>query len=311
MGRRIAIIGLGDIARKAYLPVLANWEGVDLILHSRTLEKVQAVQNQYRIARGTTDFRELLAWKPEAAFVLTASAAHFDVTRALLEADVDVFTEKPLTLDTSESRVLADLADVRGRILMVGFNRRYAPLHQSVKRLWGERPIGLCLFEKHRASAAHANLYNNYIDDTIHLIDLLRFFAGEGTALHSDTQMKDGRLVGAVSAVALAGGGLGYVLTSLQAGGWQERYTLHGGGATLIVDAFTRARWITAEGEQIIEAGNPGQWTRALEQRGFAGAIAHFFHCLQTREPPLSSGREAWRTQQLLEAMVARAKEAA
>ncbi len=308
MPKRIAIIGLGDIAGKAYLPVLASRPGIELLLHSRSSETVRAHRDQYRLPRGTTQLEELLAWGPEAAFVLTPSPSHFAIARTLLEGGVDVFVEKPLTLHASETRSLADLADARGRVLMVGFNRRFAPLHQQLKALWGDRPIGLCTLEKHRAEASHPNLYSNYIDDTVHLIDLLRFFCGDADALHTETQMRGGRLVGAVSAASLPGGGFGYVLTGLQAGGWMERYTLHGGGATLVVDAFVRARWITTESERVFETGGMGTWMRSLEARGFVGGVGHFFHCLDSRERPHSSGDEAWKTQQLLEAMIARAE---
>jgi virulence factor len=32
MTMRVAIIGLGDIARKAYRPLLTAWEGVEILL---------------------------------------------------------------------------------------------------------------------------------------------------------------------------------------------------------------------------------------------------------------------------------------
>jgi virulence factor len=307
MAMRVAIIGLGDIARKAYLPLLTAWEGIEVLLCSRTPATVGRLQAQYHLPRGTTDLDELLSWKPQAAFVLTPSPTHRTIAGRILEAGVDVFVEKPATMRSAETRELAELANARERVLMVSFNRRYAPLHRQAQELWGDRAVGLCVLQKHRASAAHPDLFSNYIDDTIHIIDLLRFFCGDGEVMGTVQQLRQGRLVGAISTVALQGG-YGMVVTSLQAGRWTERYALHGDGASMYLDAFSTLRLVTEEGERVWEEDYAGTWTLTLEARGFAGQIAHFFECVRSREQPLTSGWEALKTQLLLEAMVARAE---
>ncbi len=305
---RIAVIGLGDIAQKAYLPLLASWEGIELFLCSRSPATVERLQRQYRVLSGTTNLSDVPKWNPDAAFVLTPSPTHVAAARFLLEAGIDVFLEKPATLHSQETLEIAQLADSQERILMVGFNRRFAPLHQQAKALWQERPIGFCVLEKHRATAAHPDLFSNYLDDTIHIIDLLRFFCGEGEALFTVQQVREGRLVGAVSLIALHGGGYGLVVTSLQAGGWREQYALHGSGRSLYLDAFSRLRLVSDGSEQVWELGS-GEWRPMLEARGFVSQIAHFLTCVRHRQSPLTSAWEAYRTQSLLEEMVARRKE--
>ena len=308
MAMRVAIIGLGDIARKAYLPLLTAWEGIEVLLCSRTPATVERLQAQYHLPRGTTDLDEVLSWKPQAAFVLTPSPTHRTIAGRILEAGVDVFVEKPATMRSAETQELAELADARERVLMVSFNRRYAPLHRQARELWGDRAVGLCVLQKHRASAAHPDLFSNYIDDTIHIIDLLRFFCGDGEVVSTVRQVRQGRLVGAVSMVVLQSGGYGMVVTSLQAGRWSERYTLHGDGASMYLDAFSRLCLVTEDEERVWEEDYASTWKPTLETRGFAGQIAHFFECVRSREQPLTSGWEALKTQLLLEAMVARAE---
>jgi len=309
MNMLVAIVGLGDIARKAYLPLLATWEGIELLLCSRTPATVERLLAQYRLAHGAADLGELLSWKPQAAFVLTPSPTHRDITIRLLEEGVDVFVEKPAAMISSETQQLARLADVQARVLMVGFNRRYAPLHRRARELWGERAIGTCVLQKHRASAAHPDLFSNYISDTIHIIDLLRFFCGEGKAVGTFRQVRQGKLIGAISMAALPGGGYGMVVTSLQAGRWSEEYTLHGDGASMHVDAFSRLRLVTETEERVWEDDYASSWKPTLEARGFTGQIAHFFECVRTRKQPLTSGREAFATQRLLEDMVAQVED--
>jgi len=300
----IAVIGLGYIARGAYLPVLGTRADLDLVLTSRREDSVRQAQAEYRIPAGTTNLEEAIRLKPEAAFVLTPNETHFEIVRRLLDAGIDVFVEKPATLHAAETRQLAELADQRGRVLMVGFNRRYAPLHRQARDLLGEAPVNFALFRKDRAQANHPSLADQFIDDTIHQIDTLRYFCGEGEVVATSQQLQEGRLVSAISTVALERGGIAAVATSLQAGGWSETYALTGGKMTLAVDAFLRLRRVTPEAEQSWEETYASSWKTTLEGRGFTGQIDHFFECVRTREQPETSGWDSVKTQLLLEAMV-------
>jgi virulence factor len=297
---RVAVVGLGGIAKKAYLPVLSSWPDIELIAFSRTPETVARFRSQYRIALGTTDSAELMSLRPHAAFVLTPSETHFEVCAALLQSGIDVFVEKPATLKSAETLELDRIARETKRVLMVGFNRRFAPLHVKARELWAGRRVNLGTFAKHRGSAAHADLFSNYIDDTIHVIDLLRFYCGEGHAEKTVSEIRDGKLVGAMSVVALESGGHAVVATSLEAGAWSERYALYGAGASLEVEAFQHLRYV-ANGEERTVAEGAGSWRTSLEARGFSQQIAHFFECVATRKQPLTSADEAYRTQKLLE----------
>jgi len=303
---KIAILGGGGIVRKAYLPLLVTWPGIDIVgLYSRTQKTVDEVLADWPIEFGTTRLEALLERQPEAAFVLTATPSHFDLARQMLEAGVDVYLEKPATETSSPARELADLARDRGRILMVAFNRRYALLYRQAREIFGERHIQFCTVEKHRPSAFHVSLFNNYIDDTIHQIDLLRYFCGEVRPVHTSYEMRGGRMVGALSVTEIEGGGLGLVSTSLAAGAWQERATLHGDGLTVEVSAFRELRVKYRDRQEVYGMDRPGRWLPELKERGFSGAIKHFFECAHTRQTPQTDGYEAVRTQELVEAMVA------
>jgi len=74
--------GRSGIARKAYLPLLCTWPGIDLVgLYSRTQKTVDEVLAEWPIQFGTTSLEELLERQPQQLFVLTANASHFDLTR--------------------------------------------------------------------------------------------------------------------------------------------------------------------------------------------------------------------------------------
>ena len=309
MTTRIGIWGCGAIARKAYLPLLASWDDVEIAgVYSRTQNSVDEVSKKWHIPFGTTDADQLIDQDIQAAFVITATPGHFDIAQKLLSQGIDVFVEKPATQSSAQTQMLTDLARQNKRIFMVGFNRRYAPLYRLAKERFAGRHIGFCTVEKHRTSAYHTSLFNNHLDDTIHQIDLLCFYSPNPKALYTSYEMKEGKLVGAASIAELEGGGIGMVINSLQAGAWQERVTLFGEGLTVEVNAFRELRIKQGESEEVFGTDRPGRWYPELVERGFFGEIDHFFQCMRSRQEPETNGDEAVKTQLFMEKLVEVAK---
>jgi virulence factor len=306
MGQRmkLAILGLGDIAQKAYLPVLTAHESVDLMFYNRSEDRLKTIQARYRVEDGTTSLARVIDSKPKAAFVLTSSPSHFEIVKQLLENDIDVFVEKPATLHSWETRELAELADRKDRILMVGFNRRFAPLHVKAKGAWGEVPVSMGIFQKFRTSAAHPDLGHQFIDDTIHQIDILRFYCGEGHPVAVTQEKTTDRFLGAVCAVRLDSGGIGIIETTMGAGRWQENYAVFGGGQTLEIDAFWEVMLTRGSQQQRWNETYASTWQTTLAGRGFVSEIEHFFDCVKTRQSPLTDAWDSVKTQVLIEEMV-------
>src|SRR4051812_50112763 len=83
---RLAVIGLGDIAQKAYLPVLTGRDDVELTLMTRDPQRLDRIGRQYGVTRVTTSFDDVLAAPGDAAFVHAATAAHAELVEPLLGA---------------------------------------------------------------------------------------------------------------------------------------------------------------------------------------------------------------------------------
>jgi len=188
---------------------------------------------------------------------------------------------------------------------MIAFNRRFAPLYKQAKDLFAGRRVTLCVAEKHREHAVNSSLFNHYSEEAIHMIDLLRWYGGEACAVSTRSLMRDGKLTDAASLIAFEGDGIGILTASLEGGGWMERVTLHGEGLTVQVDAFRELRVLRGKEDQVSGREMAADWLTSQSIRGFEQLITHFVDCVQQRTTPLTSAQEAFRTQLLLEQMVA------
>jgi len=307
----IAILGCGGIAQKAYFPLLTKWENIQIdYLYSHTQEHVQNAGKRWQIEHCSNDLTDVMRSGATAAFVLTNKESHFEIIKELLLNGLDVYVEKPLAESSAQALALAQLAAEHKRILMIGFNRRYALLYRKAKELIGEEKIQLAIIQKHRTASHYSSVQEALLEDSIHQIDLLRFYCGDVDNLHTEIEMKNGYLQSALCTAVLSSGGYATLLTSHTAGAWQESVTLHGSNISIHINAFRDLKIIKQDHEEIYGVDRPGNWTSDLMERGFTGEIEHFFHCIKTRETPETNGFEATKTQLLLEDILTKAKSA-
>jgi predicted dehydrogenase len=132
---RVGVVGTGLVAQVMHLPYLRElsdrFEIAGLCDLSRS--RVDAVGEMYGVARRTTDWRELLTWPLDAVMVLI-SGSHAPIATASMEAGLHVFAEKPLALSVAEGQAMVDTARATGRVLMVGYMKRYDPAYERLAR---------------------------------------------------------------------------------------------------------------------------------------------------------------------------------
>lgn len=78
----------------------------------------------------------------DAVSIATPPATHADIARQALLADKHVFVEKPLCLDAHSARELAELADVRGKLLMVGHLMEHHGAVRAIKQALADGALG-------------------------------------------------------------------------------------------------------------------------------------------------------------------------
>jgi predicted dehydrogenase/threonine dehydrogenase-like Zn-dependent dehydrogenase len=137
-------IGAGNYASSMLLPHLAKLGAVRLA-HVATNRSLSAVNAQRRfgfVAASTTAEAVLEDEALNAIFIVTRHATHASLVCRALETGKAVFVEKPLALTSDElQRVIDTVAATGNNRLMVGFNRRFAPLLVEMKSRFGQ-PAG-------------------------------------------------------------------------------------------------------------------------------------------------------------------------
>ena len=142
---RIALIGLGDIAQKAHLPLLASDERVTLLLCTRSPSVLGKLARQYRIAECFTELGDLLASRPDAVMIHATTSVHFALAEQCLRAGIPTFVDKPLCFDYAEAGSARQSRHREGLPALCGFQPPLSARH-------GRRPCRVA----HRASLAEA-----------------------------------------------------------------------------------------------------------------------------------------------------------
>ncbi|MEU8436779.1 Gfo/Idh/MocA family oxidoreductase [Streptomyces sp. NPDC029216] len=299
---KVGVIGLGDIAQKAYLPVLTTRPGVELHLQTRTpatLERLGAVHHVPE-GRRHASLDALLAQGLDAAFVHAATSAHPEIVERLLEARVPTYVDKPLAYELADSRRLVELAEERGTSLFVGFNRRHAPGYAQCADL----PRDLIVMQKNRVGLPE-DPRTLVLDDFIHVVDTLRFLL-PGEADHIDVRavVREGLM----SQVVLQMSGDGFTALGIMnrlSGSTEE---------VLEVSGQDSKRQVVNLAEVIDHKGQPtvrrrGDWVPVARQRGIEQAVDTFLEAVETGK--VLGARDALLTHELCERVVLTALEQA
>jgi D-galactose 1-dehydrogenase len=118
---KIALIGLGKIARDQHIPALAANDTFELIAVASPHNKLSGLPN-------FPDLSALLEEVPEvgAVAICTTPQVRFDIARFALQRGLHVLLEKPPGMSVSEVTALADLAKQRGVALLASWHSRHA-----------------------------------------------------------------------------------------------------------------------------------------------------------------------------------------
>ncbi len=190
---RVGIIGTGGISH-------LHMDGYKLLEKEGIVEvvavcdinkkKVERYAEKYNVKNYYYDLNEMLAKeKLDCVSVCTWNAAHKIATVAALNAGCNVICEKPMAMNSAEAQEMIDAAEKAGKILQIGFVRRFGNDADIVNRYIASGNMGDIYYAKAtylRRDGCPGGWFGDksysgggpLIDLGVHVIDLVRYLAG-------------------------------------------------------------------------------------------------------------------------------------
>ncbi len=187
---KVGVIGVGSISHSHIAGYLAN-PNVELYAFCDiNEEQLQVMGKTYGVERLFTKAEDMLALPEiDAVSVCTWNAAHAPCTIAALNAGKHVLCEKPMAMSVEEGRAMQEAAEKNGKLLMIGFVRRYGNDCKILKDFIDNDHFGDLYYTKATYLRRNGNpggwfgdlRYSGggpLIDLGVHVIDLVRYLLG-------------------------------------------------------------------------------------------------------------------------------------
>ena len=283
---RIGLIGAGAFARGTLLPALREAGAELAAVTSEGGLSAADVASRFEFARAAGSADEILGDEEiDAVVIATRHSSHAELAAAALRGGKAVFVEKPLALTEAELLEVEAALD-GGAPLMVGFNRRFAPLAVRLRtELEGvETPVLLArvnagpLPEDHWLNDPEEG-GGRLLGEGCHFVDLLAHLAGAPPlgvqavgvpSAQRPLECSDG-------IVATLRFGNGSVGTLLYSGGGdtrlpKERIEAFGGGLSAVLDDFRCLE---------LYRGGKRELVKQRQDKGHRAEIAYFVQAVR------------------------------
>jgi predicted dehydrogenase len=257
---RLGWIGAGSFSQAVLLPVLAKLDGVELAgVANRTGASALQTARRSGFRRYSANAEEILSDSEiDAVVIATRHDLHARLVVAALERGKHVFVEKPLCISEGELAAIERAYESAGRILAVGFNRRFSPFARECLDFFNDAPRPISVLYRVNAGPLPAKHWlrapeqgdGRLTGELCHFIDLIQFLlkskavevysravrpAGNGVEqdLHVTIRSEDGSLAE-----------IHYLCSGPEKLG-KERIEVFGRGRAAVCDDFRRWQFVT------------------------------------------------------------------
>ena len=271
----VGFIGAGNYASSMLLPHLARLDTVRLA-HVATTRSLSAANAQRRFGFATASTAAEAVLEDDAVdviFIATRHHTHADLVCRALQTGKAVFVEKPLALTRGELQRIVDTVTSTGNDhLMVGFNRRFAPLLVQLKSSFGSGTTSTARYLVNAGRLESDSWYRNeelegsrFIGEGGHFIDTLSWWVNSlPEEVFAVPGLEHGDLQAAIRFANRSSATITYV-TAGNARYPKETFDAAGSGRSARLDNFRQvAVWAAAAGRPPDRAAAR---TRASETR--------------------------------------------
>jgi predicted dehydrogenase/threonine dehydrogenase-like Zn-dependent dehydrogenase len=296
----VGCIGAGNYATQVLLPAFKSTEAILKSVVSGTGVSAAHAGRKFGFSEVSSDSRSLIE-SPDITTIVIATRhdSHAKLACAALKAGKHVFVEKPLAITREELETLVQTYEAAclkkegaSPLLMVGFNRRFAPQIQKVKRLLNgisEPKTFVMTVNAGNIPAEHWTQDRmigggRIIGEGCHFVDLLRFLSG--SPIVSVQAMMMGAAAGGTSrddkatfTIGFADGSFGTVhyLANGHKSFPKERLEVFCGGRVLQLDNFRKLQGYGWPGFQKMNL-----WR---QDKGNAACVAAFIQSIREGTP--------------------------
>ena len=298
---RIGLIGAGNFAQGTILPVLRRDSRAELRgVVSSTGLSARSVAGRFGFSYAAASTEDIISDPDiDAVIVATRHDSHASIAAAALRAGKSVFVEKPLALDHHQLSEVAASAESARRpdgtapVLMVGFNRRFAPTMLRLREVCRSAGEALAIHYRVNAGLLPATHWlhdpivggGRIIGEGCHFVDLVTCLAGapvvevfaqllpNANKYHQDNLVAQIRFRnGSVAVLEYLANGSTRVA--------KERIEVLGGGMTAILDDF---RTLTIANRSALKG--PRRFF-ASQDKGHKAGVAAFLRAVREAGPP-------------------------
>jgi predicted dehydrogenase/threonine dehydrogenase-like Zn-dependent dehydrogenase len=291
----VGLLGAGSFATSTLLPAMKGIATMSVVgVCAASGPHARHAADKFGFRYCSTDEAEILH-DPGVNTVAIATRHHLHAgqVRAALNAGKHVFCEKPLCLTEGE---LAEIADAyssanlsKKSLLMVGFNRRFAPMAVRMKAFLEEIREPLVLHYRVNAGFIRADHWVNDLEqgggrilgEVCHFVDMLAFLAGAPpVSVHTRSLANFGQYAddNVIIGLEFANGSQGTIsyLANGDKAYSKERVEVFGGGSVAVLDDFRRLELVRRGRKQVFRSrlrqdkGHRGEW-EAMAQAILSG----------------------------------------
>ncbi len=181
----ISFIGAGNFARGVLLPAVKREARINLIgVATATGISAKNTASQFGFAYSSTSYEQLLEDdNARVVFIATRHDNHAQLAAEALLRGKAVFVEKPLAITEEGLAEVAAAQKQSGGLLMVGYNRRFAPIAREVKKQLASRTSPMTIVYRVNAGQVPAEHWSHdtsegggrVIGEVCHFVDFAQF----------------------------------------------------------------------------------------------------------------------------------------
>lgn len=250
----------------------------------------------------------------DAVVIATPAESHYPTARQAILAGKDVYVEKPLTLQCEDAQRLIDLANDRGRILMVGHLLEYHPAVTRLRQMIQQGELG-------RVEYIYSNRLNlgkvrreenalwSFAPHDISVILLLLNQMPIQVAATGGTYLQPNIADVTVSTMLFDRGVRAHLFVSWLHPYKEQKLVVVGEHRMAVFDDVRKTEKLQIYDKKIdFVNGNfvvekpAAQTVEIPSDEPLTLECRHFLECLETRRQPQTDGRNGWRVLKVLEA---------